>query len=96
MWVRPATELRVVVGCVGRVGVGFQHPVHGIDVGAGRAGFGLEQLALGVPFFRVALLARAQAQALAVPAESELDAGQAAFTGPLGEELAGYFHWRAR
>ena len=41
--------------------------------------------------FRVWLLA-AQAQALARPAEGELDAGQAFLTGPLGEKLAGYFH----
>jgi hypothetical protein len=29
---------------------------------------------------------------LAIPAEGELDAGQAGFAGPLGEELASDFH----
>jgi hypothetical protein len=33
-----------------------------------------------------------QAQALAVPAEGKLNAGQTFFIGPFGEKLAGYFH----
>jgi hypothetical protein len=51
--------LRLVVSGVGCIGVGFQHPVDGIHVGAGHAGLGLEQLALGVPILGQALLARA-------------------------------------
>ena len=52
--------------------------------------WGLGPLAFGIPVLGGDLLAAAQAQARL--AESGLDAGQAFFTCPLGEELAGDFH----
>jgi hypothetical protein len=77
---------------LGQIGVVVEHLVDVVGVGVGLV---LDPAAAGVPILGVALLARAQAQALAGPAKGELDAAEARFACSLREELAGDFHREA-
>jgi len=78
-----------VLGGGGGVGVALEDGVDVVEVGIW---LGLGPLVLPVPVFGLHFLTTAQAQALAGPAEGELDAGQALFADALGEQLAGNLH----
>lgn len=67
-----------------------------IDVVEEGAGLGFYPFALRIPELGLAVLAAAQAQALASPAEGELDGGEDLFIGLFGARLARYFHYQVK